>query len=137
MLNPQNIYRDALESDLKEIGRNRVRYHAYRRFRESILLRSECRAEFANPGATPSVSANGNKDAIVWAVATKTWNGPNQPVVLYAFNANWIDQPIYTSEQNSRCDRAAMATRFVIPVVVNGRVYFGARGEVEVYGLLK
>ena len=30
-----------------------------------------------------------------------------------------------------------MATRFVIPVVVNGRVYFAARGEVEVYGLLK
>ena len=30
-----------------------------------------------------------------------------------------------------------MATRFVIAVVVNGRVYFGARGEVEVYGLLK
>ena len=26
---------------------------------------------------------------------------------------------------------------FVIPVVVNGRVYFGARGEIEVYGLLK
>jgi hypothetical protein len=25
----------------------------------------------------------------------------------------------------------------VIPVVAKGRVYFGARGEVEVYGLLK
>ena len=46
-------------------------------------------------------------------------------------------QPIYTSEQNSPRDRAARATRFVIPVVVNGLVYFGARGEVEVYGLLK
>ena len=31
---------------------------------------------------------------------------------------------------------SAMATRFVIPVVVNGHLYFGARGEVEVYGLL-
>jgi hypothetical protein len=30
-----------------------------------------------------------------------------------------------------------MATRFVIPVVVNGRVYFSARGEVEVYGLFE
>jgi hypothetical protein len=38
---------------------------------------------------------------------------------------------------NSQRDRAAMATRFVIPLVVNGRVYFGARGEVEVYGLLQ
>jgi hypothetical protein len=62
---------------------------------------------------------------------------PGRPAILYAFDANKIDQPIYTSEQNSQRDRAALATRFVIPVVVNGRVYFGARGEVEVYGLLK
>jgi hypothetical protein len=48
-----------------------------------------------------------------------------------------LGQPIYTSEQNSQRDRAALATRFVIPVVVNGRVYFGAHSEVEVYGLLK
>jgi hypothetical protein len=52
-------------------------------------------------------------------------------------NAARLSQPIYTSEQNSQRDRAAMATRFVIPVVVNGRVYFGTRGEVEVYGLLQ
>ena len=89
-------------------------------------------------GATPSISANGNKDAIVWAIATKIWNGPdNRPAVLYAFDATKLGQPLYTSEQNSQRDRAGMAVRFVIPVVVNGRVYFGARGEVEVYGLLK
>ena len=94
--------------------------------------------KFENPGATPSVSADGSKNAIVWAVATKTWNGSdNKPAVLYAFDAPRLSQPIYTSEQNSQRDRAAMATRFVIAVVVNGRVYFGARGEVEVYGLLK
>ena len=89
-------------------------------------------------GATPSVSADGNKNAIVWAIATKIWNGPDTtPAVLYAFDATKLGQPIYTSEQNSQRDRAAFATRFVIPVVVNGRVYFGARGEVEVYGLLQ
>jgi hypothetical protein len=93
--------------------------------------------KFANPGATPTVSANGTKNAIVWAVATKTWNGPPQPAVLYAFDATNIGRPLYTSEQNSQRDRAALATRFVVPIVVNGRVYFSARGEVEVYGLLK
>lgn len=92
--------------------------------------------KFANPGATPSISANGNKDAIVWAIATKTWNGPDQPAVLYAYNATNISQPIYSSEQNSARDRANSGTRFSIPVVVNGRVYFGVRGAVEVYGLL-
>jgi hypothetical protein len=103
-----------------------------------LTLSGSSTVKFANPGATPSVCADGNKNAIVWAIATKTWNGPdNKPAVLYAFDATRLGQPIYTSEQNSQRDRAAMATRFVIPLVVNGRVYFGARGEVEVYGLLK
>jgi hypothetical protein len=94
--------------------------------------------KFANPGATPSVSADGKKNAIVWAISTKTWNGPDtKNAVLYAFDAARLGEPIYTSEQNSLRDHAGLATRFVIPVVVNGRVYFGTRNEVEVYGLLK
>jgi hypothetical protein len=103
-----------------------------------LKLNNSSGRKFENPGATPSVSADGNKNAIVWVIATKTWNGPdNKPAVLYAYDAKDIRQPIYTSEQNSQRDRAAMATRFVIPVVVKGRVYFGARGEIEVYGLLQ
>jgi hypothetical protein len=93
---------------------------------------------FKNPGATPSISADGNKNAIVWAIATKIWNGPDdKPAVLYAFDATKLGEPLYTSEQNTQRDRAALATRFVIPIVVNGRVYFATRGEVEVYGLVK
>jgi len=101
-----------------------------------LVLDKRSRIEFENPGATPSVSANGNRDAIVWAVATRHWNGGERPAVLYAFDAKDVTQPIYTSEQNSQRDHAALATRFVVPIVVNGRVYFAARGEVEVYGLL-
>jgi hypothetical protein len=42
------------------------------------------RTKFADPGATPSVSANGHKDGIVWAISTKVWNGPDTtPAVLY------------------------------------------------------
>jgi hypothetical protein len=102
-----------------------------------LTLSRQSATKFANPGATPSISADGAKNGIVWAVATKTWNGEDRAAILYAFDARNIAQPIYTSEQNSQQDRAALATRFVVPVVVNGRVYFGARGEVEVYGLLK
>ena len=101
-----------------------------------LKLSSSSSIKFANPGATPSVSANSNKNGIVWALATKTWNGPIRPAVLYAFDTNKVSEPIYSSEQNKR-DQAGMATRFVIPLVVNGHVYFGARDEVEVYGLLK
>jgi hypothetical protein len=42
----------------------------------------------------------------------------------------------YNSEQNSGRDHAALATRFSIPTVINGRVYIGTRNELDVYGLL-
>jgi hypothetical protein len=94
--------------------------------------------KFETSGATPTISADGKRNAIVWAITTKVWNGPdNRPAVLYAYDANKLSLPIYTSEQNTARDRAGLATRFVIPLVVNGRVYFAARGEVDVYGLLK
>ena len=102
-----------------------------------LVLSKSSSIRFENPGATPSISANRDQDAVVWAVSTKTWNGADKSAVLYAFDAKDVRQPIYTSEQNSQRDRAALATRFVFPVVENGRVYFGARGVVEVYGLLK
>jgi hypothetical protein len=103
-----------------------------------LELNATALTKFTNPGATPSISANGNKDGIVWAVATKTWNGPdNKPAVLDAFDAGHLGKPIYSSDENPQRDRAALATRFVIPIVVKGRVYFGTRSEVEVYGLLK
>jgi hypothetical protein len=103
-----------------------------------LTLHARSNTKFVDPGATPSISADGNKNAIVWAVATKTWDGPDtKHAVLYAFDATKLGDPIYNSEQNSQRDRAALAARFVIPVVINGRVYFGTRSEVEVYGLLR
>jgi len=105
---------------------------------DQLELHSSSTERFTDPGATPSVSADGKRNAIVWAVATKTWNGPdNKTAILYAFDATKLGVPLYTSEQNSARDRAGLATRFVIPIVVNGRLYFGTRTEVEVYGLLK
>jgi hypothetical protein len=92
---------------------------------------------FQNPGATPAVSADGQRNAIVWVIATRTWNGAERPAVLYAYDAAKLGTPIYSSEEYSARDRAALATRFVVPLVANGHVYFGARTEVEVYGLLK
>jgi hypothetical protein len=106
----------------------------------STGLREIARAvgpRFENPGATPAVSADGTTNAIIWAIATRTWNGAERPAVLYAYEAAKLTKPIYSSEENSGRDRAAAATRFVVPVVVDGHVYFGTRSEVEVYGLLK
>jgi hypothetical protein len=43
MLSPENFFRDGLESVLKKMGRTGVRFHAFRRFREATLQKSEAR----------------------------------------------------------------------------------------------
>jgi integrase len=43
MISPESFYRDGLKTIFKRMGRTRVRFNAFRRFRESVLLRSECR----------------------------------------------------------------------------------------------
>ncbi|HEV2245977.1 MAG TPA: hypothetical protein VGW37_04930, partial [Terriglobia bacterium] len=92
---------------------------------------------FLDPGATPTVSANGSKDGIVWAVTSKRWNQPDGPAaVLYAFDASNIARELYSSEMNASRDHAGVGLRFNIPTVANGRVYVGAKGELDVYGLL-
>lgn len=86
--------------------------------------------------ATPAVSANGDKDGIVWVVSSKGWNSPDRTAALHAVDASNIAHELYNSEQNSSRDRAGLALRFNIPTIVNGHVYIGAKHEVDVYGLL-
>ncbi len=86
--------------------------------------------------ATPVVSANGMKDGVLWVLRSKGWNSPDTNATLSAFDAENIAHQLYSSEQNATRDRAGLAVRFNIPTVVNGRVYVGAKQEVDVYGLL-
>jgi hypothetical protein len=91
---------------------------------------------FGNPGATPAISANGNRNGIVWVIQTKAWNGADRPAVLLAFDAANVARELYSTEENSARDRAGNTLRFTIPTVMNGRVYVEAKGEIDVYGLL-
>lgn len=91
---------------------------------------------FGNPGATPAISANGNKNGIVWLVETKSWNAEDRPAVLHAYDAANVERELYNSEQNGSRDRAGPACRFVVPLVVNGRVYVATKRRVDVYGLI-
>ena len=89
------------------------------------------------PGATPTISANGNKDGIVWTISGRTWEIiPEKIAVLHAFDALDVARELYNSDQNSDRDRAGISVRFSIPTVVNGRVYIGTRSELDLYGLL-
>jgi hypothetical protein len=83
------------------------------------------------PGSTPSVSANGNTNAIVWMLDRAT----NQ---LRAYDARNLATELYTSAQapNGR-DRLAPPPHFSVPTVANGMVYAGTLKDVLVaYGLL-
>jgi integrase len=43
MLWPGTLYRDGLKTILKDMGRGKVRFHAFRRFRQAVLEKSEVR----------------------------------------------------------------------------------------------
>jgi hypothetical protein len=92
--------------------------------------------KFANPGATPAISADGNRNGIVWLIETKTWNGSDKPAVLHAYDAANVAHELYNSEQNSARDRVGLTLRFTVPTVADGRVYVNAKRRIDVYGLL-
>ncbi len=90
-------------------------------------------ATFNWPGAATVVSANGVSNGIVWALQT---NGSGAPALLRAYSAADVSQELYNSDQSAARDYPGAAVKFVAPVVVNGKVYVGAQGQVSVYGLL-
>jgi hypothetical protein len=91
---------------------------------------------FIHPGATPSASANGAKDGIVWVLESRNLRSSDRPAVLHAYHALNVAAELYNSEEAGARDRAGNALHFSIPTVANGRVYVGAKREVDVYGLL-
>ncbi len=87
------------------------------------------------PGASPVVSSDGTQNGIVWALMTDLYTS-NGSSILYAFNANNVAQEYYDSNQNSNRDNPGQAIKFTVPVITNGKVYVGAGGQIDVYGLL-
>jgi len=75
---------------------------------------------------SPSISANGNTNGIVWLL-----NG-NQ---LDAFNAVSL-QLLYTSNQVPGRDKLPALAHFATQTVANGKVYVATQGSLEAYGLL-
>jgi PQQ enzyme repeat len=87
--------------------------------------------QFGYPGATPSISANGTGNAILWAVEN------TDPAVLHAYDATNLANELYNSNQASGGrDQFGTGNKFITPTVINGKVYVGTTNGVGVFGLL-
>ncbi len=85
---------------------------------------------FTYPGTTPTVSANGTSDAIVWAVEN------SNPAVLHAYDATNLAKELYNSNQAGSRDQFGPGNKFITPMVVNGKVFVGTQTGVAEFGLM-
>jgi hypothetical protein len=89
---------------------------------------------FNFPGATPSITAKGTNNGIVWALQMPTPLG--SPAVLVACNATNVATELYTSAINAGRDQLGAGVKFAVPVVADGKVFVGSSNSVSVFGLL-
>lgn len=79
-------------------------------------------------GATPSVSANGNKNGVVWLFST------DESGTLRAYDATDLKQ-LYDSNQQASDSMIGYA-EFGVPTIADGKVYVGTLFALEVFGLV-
>jgi len=110
-------------------------------------------ASYGFPGATPSISALGNTNGILWAMNVSSYGTSNNnsnaagPAILHAYDASNISNTELWNSSTVSGDQAGNAVKFTVPTVANGHVYIGTRGsdntigggstfgELDVYGL--
>jgi hypothetical protein len=85
---------------------------------------------FGYPGATPSVSANGTSNGVVWAVEN------NSPAVLHAYNATNLNELYNSNQASNGRDQFGAGNKYITPTIVNGKVFVGTTNGVAVFGLL-
>ncbi len=76
---------------------------------------------FLFPGGQPVISSNGSSNGIVWAMDYTSYD-------LHAYDASNLTKELYRS---STVD----FTKWMVPTVINGKVYVGSKKLLSVFGL--
>jgi outer membrane protein assembly factor BamB len=102
-------------------------------------------ANMGHPGAMLSLSANGNRNGILWAAIHATgdsWH-ESRPGILYAYEGDDIRHELWNSLEMPARDDCGEYSKMAPPTIANGKVYlasFGTEnigtGQFCVYGLL-
>jgi hypothetical protein len=90
-------------------------------------------------GSTPSVSANGSSNGILWTIERKDIlsSAPgDHTATLYAYNATDVATTLYYSGQQQIRDATGCGNKMQTPTIANGKVYVGTQNELDVFGLL-
>ena len=84
---------------------------------------------FGYPGATPSISANGAANGIVWASEN------TDPAIVHAYAASDLHE-LYNSSQAGARDQFGSGNKYITPMIAYGKVYDGTTNSVGAFGLL-
>jgi len=88
-------------------------------------------ANEGHPGAMLSLSANGNRDGILWAAIHSTgdsWH-ESRPGILHAFEADDIRHELWNSLEIPKRDDCGEYSKMAPPTIANGRVYLASFGD--------
>jgi hypothetical protein len=99
----------------------------------SLSMSTQSPEAYSFPGATIAISANGNTNAILWALERP---GATVPAVLHAYDATNLGSELYNSNQVGSRDTLDYAAKYTPPVVVNGKVFVASVNQLAAYGPL-
>lgn len=77
-----------------------------------------------------AITSNGGNNALLWV-------SQNDVNIIHAYEPYDLTHEYYNTGQAGTRDVPDSITRFMVPTVVNGKMYVGTKGVLDVYGLLQ